>query len=251
MAVKSILKQIIANCCGRELQHKIRRYYAVRQIVHGNQFREPEMQVIRSVVNLGDHVADIGANVGVYTLDFSVAVGLDGRVYSFEPVDENYDILIALVAKLGLDNVTTFHAALGSETTKGEIVIPQMDGFRGFYWAHLADPNDAGRREKVEVLKLDDLYERGAVDTLSFIKCDVEGSELEVLRGAVNIVNACRPTWLMEISRKTSVQVFDFFKDLGYEAFVYRGCLTPTNAYRDGEFSNYFFFHKTEKPLGR
>ena len=247
IAPKDLVKRFIWNTCGPSLQHKLRCVHTVRQIKKNRYFREPEMDLIRRFVKSGDRVADLGANVGVYTREFSLAAGSEGRVYAFEPVVENYDILTTLVRKLRLDNVTTFRAAIGSQTAESEMVIPEMKDFRGFYWAHLAGSEDPGRREKVSIFALDDLFKLKVIEDINFIKCDVEGSELEVLEGSVDLVNGCRPTWLMEVSRKTSFAVFSLFNQLGYDAFVYSTDLVPVKGYRDGEFSNYLFRHRNEK----
>jgi hypothetical protein len=87
-----------------------------------------------------------------------------------------------------------------------------------------------------------ELFRRQIVTRLDFIKCDVEGGELEVIRGAQQLLKSERPGWLMEVSRSTSKEVLQAFHDLGYRAFVFNGRLTETVNYRDKEFSNYFFF---------
>jgi hypothetical protein len=90
---------------------------------------------------------------------------------------------------------------------------------------------------------LDDLWKEGAIPRLDFIKCDVEGAELEVIRGALDLIRSQLPGWLVEVSRKTSYELFRVLKDLGYKAFVFDKQLVQTDLYRDKEFSNYFFLH--------
>jgi FkbM family methyltransferase len=243
MTAKEVLKRIVLRTCPPRLQRRLRRAYTVHQIMHDRHSREPEMALIRSLVANGSAVADIGANVGVYTKELSSAVGAKGKVYAFEPLLENYDILTALLSKGRMNNVIPFRAALGSRVTESEIVIPEMKGFLGLYWAHLAQPGDNGRREKVDVLTLDELAKRQVITHLDFVKCDVEGGELEVLRGGLDLVRSCRPAWLMEVSRETCRDVFGLFSELGYQAFVYSDRLIPVDGYRDREFSNYFFLH--------
>jgi len=248
---KRVLKWVIFKSCRPKLQHRLRRMYSLYQIMHNTYSREPEMALIGSLVQPGDYVADIGANVGVYTRELSLAVGQKGKVYSFEPLRENYDILAALLRKARLDNVFSYRAAVGSRETQCEMLIPEMSGFTGFYWAHLASPGDKGGREMVDVLMIDELFKHRAIDHLDFIKCDVEGGELEVLRGAINLVHSHRPGWLMEVSRETSEEIFRLFHELGYQAFVYSGQLIPVDAYRDREFSNYFFLHPQSRNQNR
>jgi FkbM family methyltransferase len=244
ITAKEILKEVIIRTCGADFQHRIRRLHTVRQIIHNRHPREPEMALMKSLVSSGDFVADIGANVGVYTIEVSRAVGPEGRVYSFEPLRENYDILSALVRKAELGNVLLVHAALGSVVAKGEMIIPEAAGFLGYYQAHLAQlGGSSGKRERVDIISLDELHRRGVIQRVDFIKCDVEGGELEVLQGGQTVIGSHKPGWLMEVSKQKSGQVFATLKDLGYRAYVFNGALKETQGYRDKEFSNYFFFH--------
>lgn len=201
------------------------------------------MRALKSLISPGDSVADIGANAGVYTKEFSSLVGPTGHVYSFEPILETFEILESVISKAHLSNVRSFNAALGSQSAENEMVIPDLGGFTGYYWAHFARNGDSGRREKVKVLTLDELWKSKTIERLDFIKCDVEGGELEVIRGALELIRSHLPGWLLEVSRETSDEVFRILKDLGYRAFVYDSRLAETDGYRDKEFSNYFFLH--------
>jgi len=221
----------------------LRKFYVARQIMGKHISQEREMSLLGSLVVEGDCVADIGACVGVYTKALSSLVGSCGRVYAFEPILENYEILEAVIKKACLSNVHPFHAALGSEMGEGTMVIPDLEGFTGFYWAHLAEVGEPGRQRAVNVLTLDRLKENRRIPRLDFIKCDVEGRELEVIRGGIEFIRSQHPGWLMEVSRPASNSVFSALKNMGYQAFVYNSKLIKTENYRDKEYSNYFFFH--------
>jgi FkbM family methyltransferase len=170
-------------------------------------------------------------------------VGSTGQVFSFEPIVDTFEILQAVISKAHLSNVRSFNAALGSQPAEHEMVIPDLGGFTGYYWAHFAQSGDAGRREKVKVLTLDELWKANTIKRLNFIKCDVEGGELEVIRGGLELIGSQLPGWLLEVSRETSDELFRIFKGFGYQSFVYDKQLIKTEGYRDKEFSNYFFLH--------
>ncbi len=228
-----------------QMQHKLRRYYLARDVLGGREFHEIEMNALGSMIAAGDSVGDIGANVGAYTRHLSSLVGPAGRVCAFEPVSANYDILQTVVTRGKLANVQLFKLAVAAAIEEREIAIPELGGFTGYYWAHFAKPGEHG--EKVSVTTLDELTRKNALPRLDFIKCDVEGSEIEVLRGGRALLEAQRPAWLIEVSRDTSGDVFATLKGAGYRAFVYDGKLHETAGYRDKEFSNYFFFHPGSK----
>jgi FkbM family methyltransferase len=240
---KETLKTLVLKTCSPQLQRRLRRLFLVRQVLEQRGFREPDMLALKSLVSSGDSVADIGANVGVYTKELSSLVGLAGHVYSFEPILDTFEILQAVITKAHLSNVCSFNAALGAQPAEHEMVIPDLGGFTGYYWAHLARTGDSGQRETVKVLTLDDLWKSNSIDGLDFIKCDVEGGELEVIQGGLELVRSRLPGWLLEVSRETSDAVFSMLKSIGYRAFVYDRRLVETDTYRDKEFSNYFFLH--------
>jgi FkbM family methyltransferase len=231
------------------MQHRIRRFYLARNVIAGREFHEVEMNALKRMIAAGDVVADIGANVGAYTKHFSTLVGPSGRVHAFEPVAANYDILQTVARKGRLQNVQLHRLALGSSLEQREIAIPDLGGFTGYYWAHFAKPGERG--EKVTVSTLDHLLNRKEIQRLDFIKCDVEGSEFEVLNGGSELLRTQRPAWLIEVSRETSGAVFSTLQQQGYRAFVYDGVLRPTDGYLDRQFSNYFFFHPETKIWSR
>ncbi|MBT8443880.1 MAG: FkbM family methyltransferase [Gammaproteobacteria bacterium] len=241
--MKDLLKSLVLKMLSPEQSLKLRRYYLAREVLNKEGSKEVEHRILREFLVNGDSVIDIGANVGAYTKEFSEIVGASGRVLAFEPVGENYVILETVVRKAGLQNVTTYRAALGAEVGTCDIVVPEMDGYTGYYWAHLTKTDESGKRESVQVHTLDQLLVDRVVEAVDFIKCDVEGGELDVVRGAAELLKQQRPGWLMEVSKKNSEQIFALFFEAGYQAYVYGERLQQTNTYRDKQFSNYFFFH--------
>jgi FkbM family methyltransferase len=241
--IKKLLKSV-ATLLPPSAQQAIREAYLTRRVLTSREFHEPEVGMLHTFVSAGDVVVDIGANVGAYTKEMSTIVGEAGRVHSFEPVGANFKILENVVRKGRFANVRTYRAALGSRSEEREIVIPDLGGFTGYYWAHFVQPGETGKKvEKVKVLKLDEMYERGEMPRLDFIKCDVEGAELEVLNGCASVLRGLHPAWLLEVSKQTSDAVFALFRASGYSSYVYGNKLVPTDRYLDGRYSNYFFFH--------
>jgi FkbM family methyltransferase len=248
-SIERLSKSVFLRLCGPRLRRKLRLRYLVWKVPREGGPKEPEAQAIAQMIRPGDSVADVGANVGLYTAALSALVRSEGFVYAFEPIYDNFLILEAVTRKARLTNTRLFHAALGTETGRREMIIPTRNEFvfAGYYQAHFLDGQENGEAEKVDVLTLDQLWNQKVFDRLDFLKCDVEGAELQVLAGGLSLVRAQRPTWLMEVSRSTSDAVFRTFRELGYQAFVYDGSLHGVEAYRDGEFSNYFFLHPASK----
>ncbi len=125
---------------------------------------------------------DVGANVGAYTLLLGRWVRPGGRVYAFEPAPEAFGGLSAHVRLNGLeDGVTCVRAAASSSTGTATLSV---DGLSG---ANRLDASAGG--ERVATVTLDDFCRREGIRP-SFIKIDVEGAELGVLRGARETIRA-------------------------------------------------------------
>lgn len=136
---------------------------------------DPEMTAfLRSSLNKGDIYIDIGANVGTTTLVAAKAVGDEGIVFCFEPNKKTYKALRANIRKNGFTNALAKECALGGE-----------EGVALFYDNNNDDMNrvsTSGEGNPVQLGKLDS-YMRHFKD-IRLIKIDVEGYEINVLRGA-------------------------------------------------------------------
>jgi FkbM family methyltransferase len=120
-------------------------------------------------VRTGDVVADVGANVGLYTVAIARRVGRTGRVIAYEPDAGNADLLRRNLAMNGVESVVEVReVAVGGE--RGE--IPFLSDRQQSRFDPVGD-------SRVGVVTLDDEFER-----LALLKIDVEGFEGSVLQGA-------------------------------------------------------------------
>jgi FkbM family methyltransferase len=180
---------------------------------------------IESLVTRGDTVVDVGANVGQYSVLFARLVGGDGRVLAFEPVPRTFEILRAVLDGLGASNVDPHRVALGDRD--GRMTMTEVfdaDGLPDPGLAH-ATPSDNEGSVDVSVGRLDALR-AGSIPfgRCSFMKIDVEGAELAVLRGAARTLTTDRPAVMVEVDRGMSArygftpdETIAFLTGLGYE----------------------------------
>jgi len=142
---------------------------------------------LNEIVN-NNIVLDIGANKGYYTSLFSTLVGKHGEVHSFEPVPESYKELLML--KTGFKNVFRNNLAVGKESGMATICYDPLDSEK----ATLVDTTlSLPQKYQTEVISIDEYVESLKLTLVHFIKCDVEGLELEVLRGAMNTLKTFKP----------------------------------------------------------
>lgn len=135
----------------------------------------------------GDIVWDVGANVGLYTEQFSTLVGESGRVVAFEPVPECYDKLAACVA--GRANVRLVKAGLGSSAGTVTFDIGSSDETLG----RVVEGGSAGANAKLVELPIhvgDDLARSENLPGPTYVKVDVEGHELDVLKGMSGLLGS-------------------------------------------------------------
>jgi FkbM family methyltransferase len=186
--------------------------------------------ILDALVRPGDVVADLGASWGMFTYRLARQVRPGGRVLAFEP---NPRVLSSLVAIAGAaEGVTVHPVALSDAPATAELRVPTLR--RSVASPRAIDPMASlsvpGNRSEaahetvtVEVRRLDDVV--ADATAISFVKCDVEGHELSVLRGAEAVL-AGRPALLIEIEqRHQDTPIEDIFGHLaarGYEGWIVR-----------------------------
>ena len=135
----------------------------------------------------GDVVFDVGSHIGIFTLKASRLVGASGAVYAFEPEPENFMLLKRNVALNKASNVKIFEKAVSSRNGTLQLYIhPTNTGMSSVQYA-------TGRTDQIPVssVTLDHIMQKHDIQELNLLKLDVEGHEIEVLRGANRLLNIC------------------------------------------------------------
>ena len=153
--------------------------------------------VFARFVEAGSVVYDVGANVGFFTLCAARLAGLGGYVYAFEP-----DLVNASVARRNtlandLANVCVYPVAVGARTGVIDLRLARYSG--GHAIAEAAAPPDLVGTVPVPLMALDDFVKSADIRRPDFVKIDVEGAELAVLRGMAGLVSEARPVILVEL----------------------------------------------------
>ncbi len=171
----------------------------------------------------GNGVVDAGAHVGLYSIKVSKLVGPKGRVLAFEPHPLNYAVLNSNIRLNSIGNIEAVCCALG-----------ESDGYVKLYLANL---NSGGhsimprsimpRTEEfllVNVKRLDTAAKEYQVQRLDFIKIDVEGAELLLLKGAEKTLREFRPNLAIAAYHypKEIDDLCDYLVDYDYKLYRLR-----------------------------
>ena len=204
-----LLKRIAARLPER-WQTELKQLYFGRQILKGTFVtNEPEFKILHRLINPGDWVVDIGANIGHYTKRFSELVGAHGRVVAFEPVPTTFSLLSANVQLFKHANVTLINAAASDKLDVDGMCIPRFStGLTNYYEAHLSSAKES--ELCVLTLSLDSLCLN---QRIALIKIDSEGHESFVLAGMQRLMKKHHPVIIVETGSR---DVIDNLKLLGY-----------------------------------
>lgn len=144
-----------------------------------NRIYEPtETALLQELINPGDTIVDIGANIGYYSLIFARATTPAGRVFSFEPDASNFSLLNQNLKLNGHRHVLTENKAATAET--GDIELFVSDGSLADH--RIYDSGDGRRSVKIPGIALDD-YFANVDGEIHLIKMDIQGAEYFAVQG--------------------------------------------------------------------
>lgn len=180
--------------------------------------RDHIRRIMSVLARPGTIAIDVGANRGVYTFILSSRVGPTGRVHAVEPYPGNAARLRTLARRRG--NVTFHPVALSDRPGEAGLRVPLYRGRRIDALATLGSRVSTCYEEFVVPLcPLDDLL-RDAKGPVTFLKCDVEGHEDRVLRGAAATLRDHMPAIVVEIEQRHRAdpvgRTFAYLLGLGY-----------------------------------
>ncbi len=164
----------------------------------------------------GDVVVDAGGYEGTFAIYAAKVVGRSGKVVAFEPDTENFRKLLENVALNKLENILVINKALW-----------QKDGRLKFNNKHTAGAsfyfNASPYTKETDVVALDNELGRLGIGRVDFIKMDIEGSELQALKGAEHILktsetNLAIASYHIINGEETSTEAEHILKGFGYRA---------------------------------
>ncbi|MFY9260504.1 MAG: FkbM family methyltransferase [Gallionella sp.] len=198
------------------------------------EWAQDEIEGLSMLLKDGDVVIDAGANIGTHSLGFASAISPTGRVYSFEPQVEVFELLRQNCnGNVHASNIVPFCHPLSSVNGR-KFSIPLLDdvSIHNFGATQLSTLKiDDVSYESSESMTIDGLN----LDSCRLIKLDVEGMELEVLKGAVSLIRKCKPLIFFEAN--TILETWEVIQQIapwgGYSVRV-----VISNAFSSKNFNN-------------
>lgn len=181
---------------------------------------------IDAVATPGSTFVDVGANIGMTVLHAASRVGPSGRVIAFEPQPACCERIRSVLALNGIRHVEVINAGLSD--TPGQLTLKVVGG--GTIMASFVpDPSTSVREEITAQILVGDRALEGKIGADPVIKIDVEGFELNCLRGLTATIDRCRPVFITEVepgnlarAGASADQLFAFFHARNYRALDIR-----------------------------
>jgi FkbM family methyltransferase len=167
----------------------------------------------------GDTVIDIGAHIGRYTITSSKRVGNTGKVVAIEADPDNFRILKRNIALNNLTNVLPLNYAVFS--TKTRMKLYEQSASAKYNSLMLARAAKSRNYVEVNADTLDSILMQNGINQVNWIKIDVEGAELEVLKGSAKTLSGENIFLFVEIHNINDPSHYDnvinFLKYHNYE----------------------------------
>ena len=153
-------------------------------ISHYGTYEKSEAKVMEEKIKGGNIVVDVGANIGLHTLNMARIVGNTGQVFAFEPDPSNFKILGKNVKVNNYKNIILEQKAVGDKHGRATLYQAVNPGMHRIF-----PQTKAKGQVQVELTSLDKYFiDSNLVDKINFLKIDVEGLEFSVLKGMENIL---------------------------------------------------------------
>jgi FkbM family methyltransferase len=214
------------------------------------EYEKEEAEMILKLIKPRSVVFDIGANIGWYTLNILLK-HKGASVYSFEPIPSSYRYLIKNLALNGQKTNKVYNIGFSDENKKIKFYFDMKCAMA----SSMADLREDKNTISIActVKRMDDFISSlRPLKKLDFIKCDVEGAELFVFKGAIQTIKKYKPIVFSEMLRKWSAkfnyhpnEIINLFKGIGYRCFTISGKKLAEFFQMDDQTTetNFFFLH--------
>ncbi|MES2512975.1 MAG: FkbM family methyltransferase [Bacteroidota bacterium] len=181
-----------------------------------------EIELLKKIIKPGDHILDIGANIGFYAKLLSQFTTDKGRVYCFEPDSQNFKYLKKNTK--GINNIELFNKAVSDKTDVIKVYKSKLLNVD-----HRTYPvNNYDSVEEMTSVSIDELIKDRTISKVNVIKIDIQGFELTAFSGMKHLLSSSNDLkiiaeyWPHGFKRAgtSAIAFYDFFNELGYSFYL-------------------------------
>jgi FkbM family methyltransferase len=222
---------------GHSIKLKATQPYLER-VIYNRSYHDENVYFLRRFISKDSVILDIGANIGLVSCAYaSLLKEFSPNIYAVEAVERNHFQLKKNIELNGFKCIKPVHLAFGKES--GELVfkLPSSEFTGNAVGMNVLSDKDRAYfnanhtyEEVVTLTTLDLWTQEERIPHCDYIKIDVEGAEIDVLKGGLNFISRTRPLIQCEFNRYWVEQqglrlsnYLDFFTPLNYECFVDKG----------------------------
>jgi FkbM family methyltransferase len=202
--------------------------YGYRDLLLFGRMEEDELFFWTKYINVGDSIIDVGANFGYWTLVGSKLVGSKGTVHSFEPINHTFSALSSNIQSSNAKNVKLYNIALGEIEAVTNFNIASEDSIGGSSSQGFHNVEKFDSSQEVFIKSADEVI--NLQTKITFVKIDVEGGELFVLKGMHKIIEKFMPVISFEWNFNTAksmgydpIEIIEYLKTFGYSISIISG----------------------------
>lgn len=168
-----------------------------QQIYFLGDYEKCEIDFLHQKLVENDVFLDIGANIGLFSLNASKILKKSGKVYSFEAYPPTFDLLNQNISRNNYNNIIAENLAISDKSGFLDIFYNDKENNIGMASSYLQNYNN---KAKVKRLSLDEYVNMHSITKINLIKMDIEGGEYQALLGMEKVLKNLKPVLLMEVN---------------------------------------------------
>ncbi len=192
-------------------------------------YEVPIQNIFAQHLQAGDVFYDIGANVGFFSIIAAKLVGNTGKIYAFEPGEGNANSIRHNARLNDFNQIEVIEKAVSNTSGEGQLLLAKYSGGHALTTADA--PPDLAGEITIDLVSIDDLIAQNRITPPNFVKVDVEGAELDVLKGMSETIKTYQPTIIYEVDdgdragyERKYRELADFLESLNYQVTQIENC---------------------------
>jgi FkbM family methyltransferase len=205
-------------------------YYLDREVITTGCYDKLLHKFLEKHIKPSMVVFDIGANIGELTVHMAKLTGLYGRIYAFEPAPTLLKRLWENITINRVDQIVRVHdVALSTENGKAMFSFAEID-MENQGMGSLVNTNNhvVSQELMVKTIRMDDFVRHEALKRIDLIKVDIQGGEIDFIKGALHTLSELEPDIVIEVSPsdlaclgKKPEDLIRLLEDIGYKCYLF------------------------------